>query len=236
MSNTQPYEAAVGIPTIYCEDLLVRAVDSLMGQDIRINIIIVCNGNKVRETCEKLEAENDDIAVYYPGKNLGVSASWNFLAQQAYDREFPSVTIMGDDLTFSDYDGVRKLTEEAEKDPNAVYYVYNRGFSAYTLPLFVWNKVGEFDEGFWPGYFEDNDYFMRMMIEGVGWRGIKIETEHLTSSSITRDPYLKMLNYTTFPLNEARYIAKWGGKPHNETFKVAWNGGAEYPNIGDQIQ
>jgi hypothetical protein len=49
----------------------------------------------------------------------------------------------------------------------------------------TWSAVGELDEGFWPGYFEDTDYCLRVRREG--WRIVYVpeaEAIHDVSSSL----------------------------------------------------
>ncbi len=230
MSNSAPKHAVVGIPTIVCDDLLVKAVDSVMAQKVdSVKIILICNGPKVRQRCIDLAENNSSIIVAFPEGNLGVSGSWNLIAETAFDGGYNNVTIIGDDLQFTTNDSLSIFLDAVKENPNSVYYVYNQGFSAFCLPKFVWDKIGKFDDGFWPGYFEDNDYYRRMMLNNVGWQGLHIETEHPTSSSINTDERLRAINQHCFPLNKMRYVAKWGGEPHNETFTIPWNGGEEFP-------
>ena len=43
-------------------------------------------------------------------------------------------------------------------------------FAAFLLSRECWERVGPFDEKFYPAYFEDNDYHYRIQLEG--WRAI----------------------------------------------------------------
>jgi hypothetical protein len=85
----------------------------------------------------------------------------------------------------------------------------------------VWVEVGEFDEGYWPAYYEDLDWNRRTRLRNVPWSDLGLATEHVGSGTRLADPALQCLVELTYPLNERRYVAKWGGAPEAEEFSVA---------------
>lgn len=82
--------------------------------------------------------------------------------------------------------------------------------------------VGLLDEGFYPAYYEDDDYEYRCRTGGVSWITHDGAITHSRSATIGTDPALAAANARTFPLNHARYVAKWGGPPGSEGFSTPW--------------
>ncbi len=107
-----------------------------------------------------------------------------------------------------------KQKEECPETPNPC-------FSAFMLNRKCWEVVGEFDEIFFPAYYEDNDYHYRIQLAGM--------------DAITYPPAMffhwgsaTQLEALNRPLTDssnqhAQYIRKWGGDPTKETFKHPYN-------------
>jgi GT2 family glycosyltransferase len=79
------------------------------------------------------------------------------------------------------------------------------------LPRRVVERVGKFDERFWPAYFEDDDYHRRAIQLGVGLgiRTCLAPFRHYRSTTINRYPDLRQ----HFDRNRLYFIAKHGGTP-----------------------
>lgn len=120
------------------------------------------------------------------------------------------------------------------------------GFSLFCLKPKVWENLrkyemsdparslghspGMFDEEFFPAYYEDGDYYRRM----VHCAGIKehycedawfYHEEHdlgnrsmRGSTSVLFDAERKSKSMVHMDKNKRRYQEKWGGKPHEEKF------------------
>lgn len=90
----------------------------------------------------------------------------------------------------------------------------------------AYQEIGGYDTNL-PAYFSDNDWYYRLDL--AGWERINtgIEVGHGPdgngSQTINSDPYLKAVNGITFPLYRQYYVAKWGGEPGKEKFRVPFN-------------
>lgn len=210
------------IPTVSSVSTLDTAVRSVLNQEYETEILLVQNGDAVSEKCAEWE-KLDNVFVHRPYFNLGCSASWNVGCEFMFDRGHDKTFLMNDDFELLDTDILTKIDKAYEDFSEAHYHLW--GFSAVSVSEDLYEKVGGFDEGFWPAYYEDNDYYYRSVNLGIRWEGItNIHVNHITSSSTQSSPWLNRLNSKTFPLNHARYVAKWGGDPHHETFTEPWNG------------
>jgi GT2 family glycosyltransferase len=220
---------AIGIPTIAAPDALVQTVEAVLAQDVETDIVLIQNGIAVDDACKELESKNENVRVINPYFNMGCSASWNFACRWAWGRGHDKIMLFNDDFVMQQTDALSKIDQAIAEEPNAHYHF--QGFTSVCIRRELWNKVGEFDEGFWPAYFEDNDYYQRSIKVGIDWKIVEIEKLHYNSLSLRRSPMLSMLNSRTFNMNSNRYVAKWGGPPHSETFDEPWNGQA--PTVGN---
>lgn len=123
-------------------------------------------------------------------------------------------------------------TGECERDPERIAGLDdvekeacpetpNPCFSAFMVSGKCWARVGEFDELFWPAYYEDNDYHYRMKLARV--------------AAITYPPAMffhwgsaTQLEALGRPLTDssnqhANYVRKWGGDPGKEAYTSPFN-------------
>jgi hypothetical protein len=89
-------------------------------------------------------------------------------------------------------------------------------------PLLL-DRVGYFDENFFPGYFEDNDYRYRIKLTNTKITSIPLINEHATSSTLNSSDEFKQKNNVSFQENYQYYIDKWGGPPSRETYVTPFN-------------
>lgn len=113
------------------------------------------------------------------------------------------------------------LARVSDKEKEACAETENPCFSAFMVSRECWEKVGEFDEIFFPAYYEDNDYHYRINLAGL--------------KAITYPPAIffhwgsaTQLEAIGRPLTDssnqhAQYVRKWGGNPGQEQFKHPYN-------------
>lgn len=219
---------AVGVVSLAAPDLLERCLASVAAQRALgslADVAVVMNGPAVAMVCRKWEEVNG-VLVHRPGRNLGTCASWNRLCRWAWPRGAAGILLLNDDMALTDPGTLGEfLAVYTDGGWRQMRFVMGRGFSAVCVTRPVWEEVGGFDEGFWPAYYEDNDYWRRFTLRGIAWDHVVIDSVHEGSATLSRSDELKALNGHTFALNGDRYRAKWGGGPHQETYAEPWNGG-----------
>jgi GT2 family glycosyltransferase len=202
----------IGIPTINRADLLNEALAKYF-EDFKETEIVICdNGNQEIITREK------NFVIYRPEKNLGVSGSWNMIMDYANKVSATHVLILNDDIYLG----------KSEQEVNHIVRLWKPEFMctelnwcSFILSLDAYLKVGGFDEKFFPAYYEDNDYFRRMLLSDVPmvFNAMLNPAIYRNSMTIAKDQTLN----NNFENNKRYYISKWGGEPTQETFGTPFN-------------
>ncbi len=213
------------------------------------DLLVVVNGGAVRAEAADLWARFG-ASLWHPGRNIGTCAAWNRACRWAFSRGLDGVLILGDDVELADPRTLARFAEVyAAGGLRQMRFVHPLGFSAVCVTRQVWDEVGGFDEGFWPAYYEDNDYWRRFSLLGIPWEHVLAEPGpvHDGSLSIRTDQDLAAANAVTFGMNRDYFAAKWGGPPLHEVYPVPWNGGrpldgtrerlaAVYPDIVAKVE
>jgi hypothetical protein len=190
------------------------------------DIVLVCNSDRVKAACQAWEKQG--VTVHYPEANMGTCASWNYILEKAWERRYEGALIFNDDVLFNDDLVMEKMLERVTQFDRFLYMVQNLGFSGFCITRTVWDLVGRFDEGFWPAYFEDNDYHWRAKAAGIPWVDVNMDVAHLGSASLKKWKEWEDWNAKiVFVINRMRYVEKWGGHPSGERFTEAWGGKPE---------
>lgn len=199
--------------------------------------IIIDNGS-TDETEEWVMTLGENVTYIKAEKNLGVAVSWNLGIEKAFELGCDPVFVINNDLIFAP-DTVDNLLDwygdESEAryefvtvtnvgtDPDALK-TYSRKKQAINLPCFFGflinsrtiKRVGWFDEGFKIAYYEDTDYYHRMVEEGVQAVSVMdAPVVHLGSSTAKTITDLS----DQFVENRVRFKEKWGYDPEQDPIK-----------------
>ena len=200
------------IPILNRYDLLDQNLETI---DYPIGEILIINNGKENYVPKRVDL---NVRVLNLPSNLGMSASWN-LGIKLYPHEQYWVYSSAD--THWVPGSLEKLNAVSGRK-NLV--MTTEAWSCFSLGEEVVRKVGLFDEFFYPIYFEDNDYYERMMLSSVkdGYIDSRIEVNvpQGASQTIGSDVNLKKRNDETFEINKAYF-----NKKIEEDFKVmgSWN-------------
>lgn len=204
--------------------LLERLANSI---DYPVKNKVVINNGKVDALDEWLERHPDWDVIHY-GRNLGVAGSWN-LAPEIFPTEDAWLIINDDhELQPGVLEKICKASDEHHKNYPVIYI---NQYEAYDM--FVWTRkgfeqFGSFDENFYPVYYEDWEYRLRMNLSGA--KGYQIgDTETMPikhGKPYTGGKRYRKLLDTTDLLQRDYYTRKWGvvgDKPADETFEHPFN-------------
>jgi GT2 family glycosyltransferase len=168
------------VPVLNRYDLLQRMLDSV---DVPVaHLLVIDNGASVM--VEPLELKLGDnfakVTHLRMPANLGVAGSWNLGI-----KSFPYAHrwfIVSNDVVFRP--GSLEKLAKAQRDEITLAGKPPH-WQAFALGDGAVTDLGLFDEcGFFPAYFEDNDYMRRAEFAGVNIRRIDIDLDHDNSSTI----------------------------------------------------
>jgi GT2 family glycosyltransferase len=162
------------------------------------NILIIDNGGQFK-------TEKENVKVLNMPANLGMSAAWN-LGIKCYPHSkywlFASA-----DTTWSDT-ALKQIDDLSGSDK---LILTNDAYGCFSVGENVIEKVGIFDEYFYPIYFEDNDFHER--VARFCPENTIVSTDISTapemgSQTINSDENLKNINHETFVKNQEYYKYK----------------------------
>jgi GT2 family glycosyltransferase len=197
----------IGIPTLNRFDILHPCL-LMYKNDFPQNEIYVMDNGKQKISINGIQViENEE--------NIGVAASWNKLLKIIFKNNDHAL-ILNDDIYLG-----KKLEDIAlsikKKKFNNLFLRATPDWCAFIMPKSVYEKVGEFDECFYPAYYEDKSYEYRMKLKGIPIIKTPILNPKLYQSSQTmvKMPELQEISKK----NKLKYIEMWGGEPDREKFK-----------------
>jgi GT2 family glycosyltransferase len=211
----------LGVPCVRRLDLLQELYRSAaLGSRPPDHFTIVDNGADVTQVFNKNADASIPFTIFNEVEktNLGVSASWNLLFEH-----YPKAhLILSNDDVRLHANTIEEMVKAAdETDAEFIFPATptHTTFCVFLLKHSAWQKVGKFDEGFWPAYYEDIDYWHRMR-----HAGIKMAELNNTSYEHVLNGYLKAMTpdenarfHVYMQNNYRRYVRKWGGGPGKET-------------------
>jgi GT2 family glycosyltransferase len=202
----------LAIPVLNRYDLLDQNLETI---DYPIGEILIINNGKENYVPKRTDL---NVRVLNLPSNLGMSGSWN-LAIKLYPHE--------EYLMFSSADthwipgSLEKFHNESGKGK---LVMTTEAWSAFSIGEDMIRNVGLFDEYFYPIYYEDNDYYERVMRsdmkDGYVNGYIQVNTPHGASQTINSDTKLMNKNQATFVKN-----GDYFNKKKSEDFKIngVWN-------------
>ena len=183
------------VPILRGPEILDRMLDTI-DYPVR-KLIVIDNGDVIRHTIGPVEHVQSTKVIKMPA-NLGVAGSWN-LGIKA-DPCAPWWLITNFDVEWPD--GSLRMFAEQASGADVLLAQSPQPYCAFAVGEDVVQRVGLFDEGFHPAYFEDNDYELRCAIEGVKVKRSTIPIVHHNSSTIG---YFGEINNRTYASN-AEYM------------------------------
>jgi GT2 family glycosyltransferase len=185
------------VPVLNRYDLLQRMLDSV---DVPVDHLLIIDNGTGSDLFFSDKFEN--ITVLDMPANLGVAGSWNLGI-----KSFPYAHrwfIVSNDVVFQA--GALEKLAQARRD-EITLTADAPHWQAFALGDEAVTDLGLFDEcGFYPAYFEDNDYMRRAEFAGVNIRKLDIDLHHDNSSTIKSGYQSK--NDKTFFANQRLYKAK----------------------------
>lgn len=160
--------------------------------------------------------------------NLGVAASWNIGVDKVLAGKQDWLVVCSESIRFGPTGGTDLIQALSDASPEtmAVEADEDLGWHLIAFRREVFEKVGYFDEMFYPAYYEDNDFSYRYQKAFA-----TTEADYPLWPKVHFDAFMigkaQGLNHIKEPINfvqlEELYKVKWGGVSPNETFEVPYD-------------
>lgn len=238
------------VPFVNCESYVTALVKSINTM-YPYHLVLISNGSKTHpaEAFSGIKLP-DSTDLRYHKVNTGCAAAWNEGLHELFtDGGISAVAVLNNDtllhpqaldLMLAELENPKyamvTATDMAKKCamptdifslplPERRYVSDEPEFSCFMLSRQGYDAVGDFDQKFFPAYFEDNDYHYRATLAGL--RCVKLNAAmyyHYGSVTIKKNDDVAETVNSYFLQNEAYFTEKWGGKPGHETYHTPFNG------------
>lgn len=209
----------LGIPVISRPDLLRECVASINHPVERLVVIDNSRDGGIADGLE-VPACVGELVVTHPPDNLGYSGSLNLLIKT--HASAPWWAYANVDAAFAG-DDMARVASHMDAHADAPYLCQIRDFRLFGLNQAMVQRVGFWDENFWPMYCEDSDYQYRISLCPDATREwLMGDTGHFGSATIA-DPGYQRENGRTYPTQRDYYRRKWGGDIAREVYTTPFN-------------
>jgi GT2 family glycosyltransferase len=189
-----------------------------------------------------LDSADVPVKVTQSESNLGVAPSWNLFVRSAIEDGYDAVVIANDDIILYT-ESLERLVKALEESPFVCFSKEDNMFSLFGMHTALWINVGQFDENFWPAYYEDNDYHYRMKLVKITPFELSGPSYYHRGSATINTFNLEriQMHHHNFNKNTKYYVSKWGGLPDAETYTHPFNGAKDYGHdvhrsLNDQLE
>jgi hypothetical protein len=151
--------------------------------------------------------------------NLGVAASWNRGVAAAQARGDEWLVVCSAAVAFGEPGGLDFVEQLiAGRDVVEAWWL---GWHLIAFRLTVFDRVGTFDENFWPAYWEDNDFGYRLTLSDVETPWAKPRVD----ANLSMFGHAVKLSDVVVDNDKLRayYFRKWGGYTSEEKFTTPFN-------------
>jgi len=224
-------------------------------EGIELKVLLVDNGSTDPTEVEsnKLASEREDFIVTKYNDNVGVQRAWNNAIDLGFKEGYDYILIANNDVLFHK-NAIKVLAERLDKKDETTVLVssldlrmecgvpteiFDKGdndkqgleesphpnFSSFMINRKLIEKVGYFDEGFFPAYYEDNDMHYRIQKAGLVALCCPMSMfYHFASKTQTQDGHPGgFTKPEQFAGSKAYFVKKWGGFPGKEIYNKPFN-------------
>lgn len=210
-----------------------------MQSDIKYTIIIPsAGGQKLHECLNSMDAEIrknvivyrnapgievEDIELAGGGVNDGVSTAWNHGRKHVIDNQQDYLIILSQNVTFNQ--GGRDFIKELNEQRPRYGASSNLSWHWFAISRETLEELGEFDTNYYPIYYEDGDYAIRMhlrgMLDHIGEIKVDAQTPSGYSTTLGMRPDTEPLKQ--YMIDKWGEIIDWGNYPNQKFFEHPFN-------------
>ena len=201
----------VVMPHIGPRQNLIENLQSL--GEVTVPFLIV--DNSPTSDTKSMELPKGIEVIYHP-ENAGVAKSFNL----GLKRGAKYTVVMSVSMRFGK--GLSDFIQQSEEHVNEWGLNYHIGMHVYTFGKSTVDRIGFFDENLSPAYYEDCDYWRRMIVAGIN---SKVPVYKPTDVWCIGDAISLKEGFVKFDVasNQKYYIAKWGKLPPDDYYMFPFN-------------
>jgi len=207
----------VCIPVYNRGDLLLKSVLSIKCPWERL--VIVVNGKDLGVDRALRMLPQQGLIVVRPPYNLGYGASVNLCF-----REFPGPWFVTANDAIHEENCVAGIMSAVPNHPNCVIFAADIGLMTCLMMPELIERVGTYDENFYPAYVEDVDFWWRVVLSRVETMAVPgCLAKHLGSQTIKSDSNFAKRSWECQCNNAKYFLEKWGSDDKTLRFKTPYN-------------
>jgi GT2 family glycosyltransferase len=192
----------LAVPTLTRHDLLRRMLGTV---DVEVERLLIVDNSG--DGFDVPDGTWKQATVLRMPINFGVAASWNLAIKCGFD--LPWVMIVSDDCWFEPGQ-LEAFATSARQDAIVTSSSFPR-WHAFAFGLDVAEKVGLFDERFYPAFYEDTEMTRRCSKANVEILTSGVRVPHENSSTLRSRPEFERANSSTFISNRELFEANVEG-------------------------
>jgi GT2 family glycosyltransferase len=223
----------VVIPCHNNSALLIDGLESILAQTISVRIFAIDNGSKDNTPFVLNTLGNEHVVARFDPQ-LGVAGAWNLGLRKLFNEagaERVLVTNQDVILRPDTYETLLKedadfVTAVSTREPNLLEGPSggrrpHPDFSCYCISKICYNRVGPFDESYYPAYFEDNDYHIRMAKAGIEAYCLDFPFYHYGAGTMKNATEEELAQYygPGFLHSKQYFQSKWGVLPGTKQYE-----------------
>lgn len=168
------------------------------------------------------ELKDNILVIDNTVNNIGVAASWNKGIERMKERNTDWIIFLSATMRFGQPGGIDLIEQLKTTELMVAEPEMGHQWHLMSIRREVIERVGLFDENFYPAYYEDSDYGQRIRYafdHTFKWAKIFIDVSSMgnahgiTHGKVRMSPD-KNINY---------YIKKWGGLPGQQKYLFPFN-------------
>ncbi len=216
--------------------LLIDAIDSVLAQTIPVRIFAINNASKDNTPFVLKSLSNKHIVVSF-NPQLGVAGAWNFGLNYLFNKEkVGQVLVVNQDIILRPDTYETLLAENADfvtavstqnSSSSALCGQYRRSrrphpdFACFLIQKGCYQRTGQFDETYFPAWYEDNDMHIRMAKVGIEAYCIDLPFYHYaagTMKNASKEDLTDVYN-PGFLRSKQYFYDKWGVLPGTKEYE-----------------